>query len=128
MQVPQGHSAPTALVVDQNSGLYYSLLTMAWSVVLKESVIDDLRWFGRKDGRLLLAAAEERVVADPAADTRNLKTLRPNPVAQRELRVFGKYRVLFNIDTEAEVVTIVLVGEKRGERADRPRRGVQRTP
>ena len=115
MQVPQGHSVPTALVVDQNSGLYYSLLTMAWSVVLKESVIDDLRWFGRKDGRLLLAAAEERLVADPAADTRNLKTLRPNPVAQRELRVFGKYRVLFNIDTEAEVVTIVLVGEKRGD-------------
>jgi len=56
-----------------------------------------------------------RLVADPAADTRNLKTLRPNPVAQRELRVFGKYRVLFNIDTEAEVVTIVLVGEKRGD-------------
>jgi mRNA-degrading endonuclease RelE of RelBE toxin-antitoxin system len=115
MQVPQGHPASTAFVVDQNSGLYYSLLTMAWTVVLKESVIDDLRWFGRKDGRLLLAAAEERLAADPAADTRNLKTLRPNPVAQRELRVFGKYRVLFNIDTEAEVVTIVLVGEKRGD-------------
>ena len=32
---------------------------MAWTVALKESVIDDLRWFGRKDGRLLLAAAEE---------------------------------------------------------------------
>gem|GEM_PF-5777447 len=34
MQVPQGHPALTALVVDQNSGLYYSLLTMAWTVVL----------------------------------------------------------------------------------------------
>jgi hypothetical protein len=56
---------------------------MAWAVVLKESVIDDLRWFGRKDGRLLLAAAQERFADDPTAETRNLKTLRPNPVAQR---------------------------------------------
>src|SRR5271157_3706793 len=61
MQVPQGHPALTALVVDQNSGLYYSLLTMAWTVVLKESVIDDLRWFGRKDGRLYFFRSCSRV-------------------------------------------------------------------
>jgi mRNA-degrading endonuclease RelE of RelBE toxin-antitoxin system len=88
---------------------------MAWTVVLKESVIDDLRWFGRKDGRLLLAAAEERLAADPTAETRHMKTLRPNPVAQRELRLFGKYRVLFNADAAARAVTVVLVGEKRGD-------------
>lgn len=82
---------------------------------MQESVIDDLRWFGRKDGRLLLAATEERLADDPTAEARNLKTLRPNPVAQRELRLFGKYRVLFNVDTETEVVTVVLVGEKRGD-------------
>jgi mRNA-degrading endonuclease RelE of RelBE toxin-antitoxin system len=87
---------------------------MAWTVTWKESVIDDLRWFGRKDGRLLLETAEEFLTADPLAETRNLKTLHPNPVAQRELRLFGKYRVLFNVDAEAQVVTIVLVGEKRG--------------
>jgi hypothetical protein len=29
------------------------------------------------------------------------------------VRLFGKYRVLFNVDETAEVVTIVLVGEKR---------------
>jgi hypothetical protein len=52
--------------------------------------------------------------ADPLAETRNLKTLRPNPVAQRELRLLGKYRVLFNVDADAETVTVVLVGEKRG--------------
>jgi mRNA-degrading endonuclease RelE of RelBE toxin-antitoxin system len=77
-------------------------------------VIDDLRWFGKKDGRLLLNEAEERLSADPTAETANLKTLRPNPVAQRELRLFGKYRVLFNVDEVAREVTIVLVGEKRG--------------
>lgn len=43
-----------------------------------------------------------------------MKTLRPNPVAQRELRLFGRYRVLFNVNRTQQRVTIVLVGEKRG--------------
>jgi hypothetical protein len=59
---------------------------MAWSVSLKESVIQDLRWFGRKEGSALLTVIEERLSADPLAESRNLKTLRPNPVAERELR------------------------------------------
>ncbi len=45
-----------------------------------------------------------------------MKTLRPNPVAQRELRLFGKYRVLFSVDEINYRVTVVLVGEKRGDR------------
>jgi mRNA-degrading endonuclease RelE of RelBE toxin-antitoxin system len=90
-------------------------MEMSWKVALKESVLDDLRWFGKKDGRLLLREAEARLSTEPLADTNNMKTLRPNPVGQRELRLAGKYRVLFNVDAEAEEVTIVLVGEKRGE-------------
>jgi hypothetical protein len=87
---------------------------MTWAIVLKESVIDDLRWFGRKDGRILLKESEKRLREDPLATTQNMMTLRPNPVAERELRLAGKYRVLFNVDTVLEEVTIVLVGEKRG--------------
>lgn len=79
---------------------------MAWTVHLKDSVIDDLRSFGKKDGRLLLS--------DPLAETRNMKTLRSNPVAERALRMFGKYRAMFNVDEETEQVIIILVGEKRG--------------
>jgi len=86
-----------------------------WTVALKESVIDDLRWFGKKNGRAQLDEAERELIADPLSATRNMKTLRPNRVAQRELRLLGKYRVLFSVDEEAREVTIVLVGEKRGE-------------
>ena len=88
---------------------------MAWTVHLKESVIEDLRWFGKKDGRILLKEAEQRLLADPLTDAQNMKTLRPNPVAQRELRLLGMYRVLFDVDEETDEVTIVLVGEKRGD-------------
>ncbi len=87
---------------------------MRWTVALKESVIDDLRWFGKKDGRKLLKEAEQQLTSDPLLESRNMKTLRPNPVAERELRLFGKYRVLFNVDEENEEVTIILAGEKRG--------------
>jgi len=87
----------------------------AWTVRLKESVVDDLRSLGRKEGRAVLEAALERLGVDPLAETRNLKTLRPNPVAHRELRMLGKYRVLFLVDRAGYTVTIVLIGEKRGE-------------
>jgi mRNA-degrading endonuclease RelE of RelBE toxin-antitoxin system len=86
----------------------------AWTVTLKESVIDDLRALGRKQGRMVLKAATERLSSDPLATTRHLKSLRPNPVAHRELRLFGRYRVLFVVDEAKMTVTIVLVGEKRG--------------
>lgn len=87
---------------------------MRWTVALKESVIDDLRWFGKKEGRVVLREAKACLSAGPLAETHNMKTLRPNPLAQRELRLFGKYRVLFSVDEKAEEVLIVLIGEKRG--------------
>jgi mRNA-degrading endonuclease RelE of RelBE toxin-antitoxin system len=89
---------------------------MAWRVVLKESVLDDLRWLGRKESRLVLAEAAERLSAGPCRETRHMKRLRPNPVAQRELRLFGKYRVLYNLEMGEQIVRIVLVGEKGGDR------------
>jgi mRNA-degrading endonuclease RelE of RelBE toxin-antitoxin system len=91
------------------------LVAMAWTVVLRQSVIEDLRWFGRPDGRLVLDEIERLLSANPLAESRSMKTLRPNRVAQRELRLFGKVRVLFNVDEAAEDVTVVLVGEKRGD-------------
>ena len=78
-------------------------------------MIRDLRALGRRAGRLVLKAATARLRADPLAETRHLKTLRPNSVAERELRLSGRYRVLFNVHRQQRQVTIVLVGEKRGE-------------
>src|SRR5262245_46501766 len=89
-------------------------MNMVWKVALARSVIGDLQWFGRKEGRKVLQAAQERLATDPQEDSRNMKSLRPNPVAQRELRLFGNYRLLFNLSESAQTVTIVLAGEKRG--------------
>ena len=89
---------------------------MSWTVTLKESAIDDLRWFGKKTGRSILDEAERRLSENPLVQSENMKTLRPNPVADRELRLFEKFRVLFNVDKEAAEVIIMLVGEKRDKR------------
>jgi hypothetical protein len=91
---------------------------MAWTVELRASVIEDLRWFGKKTGRQLLNEIEQILAADPLVVSRNLKDLRPNPIAQRELRLRGVYRALFNVDRDTELVTVMLVGEKRGNALD----------
>jgi mRNA-degrading endonuclease RelE of RelBE toxin-antitoxin system len=89
---------------------------MTWTVEVKQAALRHLQWFGKKTGRKLLTKALKLLEQDPLANTKNLKTLRPNPVADRELRLFGMYRVLFSVAPEAERVTIILVGEKRGDR------------
>jgi hypothetical protein len=84
------------------------------ALVQTPSLIQDLRWLGRKCERLLLREARKRLEQDPLARTRNMKDLRPNRLAQRELRLFGKYRLLFNVDPLDGAVTLVGVGLKHG--------------
>jgi hypothetical protein len=46
--------------------------------------------------------------------TKILVTLGPNPVAGRELRLMGRYRILFSVDERDRTATVMLVGEKAG--------------
>lgn len=89
---------------------------MTWTVEVKEAALEHLRAFGKKTGRKVLEAALEYLERDPLVETKNLKTLRPNPIADRELRLFGKYRVLFSVNEAERIATILLVGEKVGNR------------
>jgi mRNA-degrading endonuclease RelE of RelBE toxin-antitoxin system len=89
---------------------------MAWIVEVKEAAVEHLRWLGKKTGRLLLRKALDILSENPLAESKHLKSLRPNPVAQKELRVWGKYRVLFSVNEQENRLTIILVGEKRGNK------------
>ena len=40
-----------------------------WTVSLKESVIEDLRWFDKKNGRLLLDQTNGQLATDTPAST-----------------------------------------------------------
>ena len=89
---------------------------MAWTVEVKEAALEHIQWFGKKTGRKLLKEALRHLERDPLGESKHMKTLRPNPVAARELRLFGKYRVLFSVHEERHLTTIILVGEKSGNR------------
>jgi mRNA-degrading endonuclease RelE of RelBE toxin-antitoxin system len=92
------------------------MIGMAWTVNVKEAAFDHLLWLGKKTGRKVLKKALEYLEENPLAETKNMKTLRPNKVADKELRLFGKYRVLFSVCESDNEVTIILVGEKVGDR------------
>jgi mRNA-degrading endonuclease RelE of RelBE toxin-antitoxin system len=81
---------------------------------LKHSVLGDLDSLGPMATRAILRTARGRLGTDPLATTRHLKSLQANAIAERQLSVLGRYRVLFTVDEAAKVVTIVVVGEKRG--------------
>lgn len=75
----------------------------------------DLNWFKAYDRRIILAGLESHLRHQPTLSTRRLKPMRPNPVAGWELRL-GDFRVLYDVDEVQRVVTVHVVGEKRGNR------------
>lgn len=65
---------------------------------------------------IALEAAKVQLRHEPVLETRNRKFLRPNPLAPWELRV-GALRVFYELDAEeADVVNILAIGIKRGNR------------
>ena len=85
-----------------------------WSVEFKKSAVGDLEWFSPATARSLVQGMIGRLTNDPVSETRNCKALRSNPIAQRELRLGGKYRILYSIEEARRIVTILVVGEKSG--------------
>ncbi|MBE9142104.1 type II toxin-antitoxin system RelE/ParE family toxin [Planktothrix mougeotii LEGE 06226] len=65
---------------------------------------------------IIIDAIEEQLVYDPLTQTRNRKPLRPNPIAPWELRI-GSLRVFYDVIVdEFNVVRILAVGKKQGNR------------
>jgi len=54
--------------------------------------LNDIRWFKRADRRRVMADVETLLPHEPATETRNRKRLRPNRLAEWELRM-GHFRV-----------------------------------
>ena len=61
-----------------------------------------------------MTSVEGQLSHEPLVETRNRKELRPNPIAPWELRV-RHLRVFYEV-AEPNVVTILAIGEKRGNK------------
>lgn len=72
---------------------------------------DDLGSMRTFDARRVVAAMESRLTHEPTRETRNRKRLRPNQLAEWELRV-DTFRAFYDVTDEA--VNVVAIGLKQG--------------
>lgn len=75
------------------------------------SALDDIAWFRAPQRKAILQGIEDQLAHEPDVETRNRKRLRPNAVAEWELRV-GEFRVFYDVDTKQSTVEIKTVGIK----------------
>ena len=75
--------------------------------------IEDLRLLRKYYQREIMDAVEIQLTHHPTQQTRNRKQLRPNQLAEWELRV-GEFRVFYDVDEEHATVKVEAIGHKRG--------------
>jgi mRNA-degrading endonuclease RelE of RelBE toxin-antitoxin system len=86
---------------------------MAYSITITEEADAQLRALSIREQRTLHAAILSRLQHQPTVTSRAIKRLRPNPLAEFELRA-GNLRALYNV--EGEQVVILVVGRKDGNK------------
>jgi mRNA-degrading endonuclease RelE of RelBE toxin-antitoxin system len=86
-----------------------------YNVEYSPEAAQDLKWFSKREQKIILDGIDDNLRYEPAVETRNRKQMRPSDVAEWELRL-GDFRVLYNIDESVRIVEIQRVGEKRGNR------------
>jgi mRNA-degrading endonuclease RelE of RelBE toxin-antitoxin system len=86
---------------------------VAHEISLTEDADRQFRSLSVRDQRNLEAAILSRLEHQPTTPTKAVKRLRPNPLAEFELRA-GDLRVLYNV--EGEEVVLLIVGRKVGNK------------
>ena len=86
---------------------------MAFTITITEDADRQFRSLRARERRILEAAIVTRLEHHPATPTKAAKRLRPNPLADFELRA-GDLRALYNI--EGDEVVILTVGRKVGNK------------
>ncbi|MEQ9360052.1 type II toxin-antitoxin system RelE family toxin [Coleofasciculus chthonoplastes] len=74
--------------------------------------IQDLKYFPKHEQKEILENIDIQLSYEPTVETRNRKPMRPNSLAEWELRI-GKFRVLYNVVEKVTIVEIQRIGEKQ---------------
>ncbi len=86
---------------------------MAFKITITEDAYRQFRSLAARHQRILEVAVAARLEHQPALVSNAIKRLRPNPLAEFELRV-GDLRALYNI--QRDEVVIIVVGRKVGNK------------
>ena len=84
-----------------------------YEVKITHDAMEDLERLKKLQRQAALRGIELQLAYEPTLETRNRKRLRPNTLANWELRV-GNLRVFYNVEKDAALVWIVAVGVKVG--------------
>ncbi|MBI3362588.1 MAG: type II toxin-antitoxin system RelE/ParE family toxin [Chloroflexi bacterium] len=84
-----------------------------YEIEFTPEALKDLKSLGKSEQREVIEAIESQLKHEPTVETRNRKKLRPNDVAEWELRI-GRFRVFYNVDDAVHVVSIEAIGFKVG--------------
>jgi mRNA-degrading endonuclease RelE of RelBE toxin-antitoxin system len=84
-----------------------------YAIEFTPSAVKDLKALRKAAQRAVLDGIEAQLMNEPVVETRNRKSLRPNQIAEWELRL-GRFRVLYNVDEDAQLVAVQAIGYKVG--------------
>jgi len=77
--------------------------------------LEDLKSLKKFEQKEVLEGVETQLKHEPTVETRNRKRLRPNDVAEWELRI-GKFRVFYDVDKQVKIVKAEAIGYKAGSK------------
>ncbi len=86
-----------------------------FEIAFTPSALEDIDWFRKREQTTIFDMTEKQLAYQPNVETRNRKMLRPNQVAEWELRI-EKYRVFYDVDSGTSAVEIKMVGYKEGNK------------
>jgi mRNA-degrading endonuclease RelE of RelBE toxin-antitoxin system len=76
---------------------------------------NDLNSFRKFEQKHILDEVDAQLQYEPNVEIRNRKQLRPNEMAEWELRI-GRFRVFYDVHKATQVVQVEAIGYKRGSR------------
>ena len=86
-----------------------------FDIAFTPRALDDIDWLHKRERVIVFDGVEDQLTHQPNVETRNKKKLRPNSVAEWEIRI-DKFRVFYDVDIETRVVGIKMIGYKEGSR------------
>jgi mRNA-degrading endonuclease RelE of RelBE toxin-antitoxin system len=86
-----------------------------YRVQFTPSAREDLRWFRKFDQQRIISVVEAQLQHEPTVVTQQRKQLRPNQLAEWEVRS-GRYRIFYDVVETEVVVNIIAVGYKQGNK------------
>jgi len=90
--------------------------SMSFEIEYSPDAVDHLRMLSKRDQKRVVDQVELHLTHQPMLATRNRKKLRPNLLADWELRV-GQLRVYYVVrESPTPLVSIIAIGKKVGNR------------